>query len=350
VSERTSIEWATHTFNPWSGCHKVSPACTNCYAANAMPSARRFAEWGPNEARVPASESYWRQPLSWDRKAAAAGERHRVFCASMADVFEDRRDLDEWRWRLLALIALTPNLDWLLLTKRPDHMAAVLNDPATYQKVLNAATAWRTTTRGGTARFNELIHIGISDPARGWRNLWAGTTVEDQEHADERIPELLKVPARVRFLSMEPLLGPVDLRSHLHATACPMHPSDGTKYASFGCPGCNRIHWVIAGGESGRRARPSHPDWFRSLRDQCAAAGVPFFFKQHGEWLPFYDRDRDDPDWADIPDEVDGVQRINLAGGRGFHGDRVVYLRKVGKAAAGRLLDGVEHNAFPVTP
>lgn len=339
MAEHSGIEWTHHTFNPWSGCHKVSPACTNCYAANAMPSARRFAEWGPNEARVPASESYWRMPLSWDRKAAAAGERHRVFCASMADVFEDRRDLDEWRWRQLALIALTPSLDWLLLTKRPDHMARVLTDPATYRKVLDAATAWRTTTRGGEKYFNDRIHIGIGDPAQGWRNLWAGTTVEDQARANERIPELLKVPARIRFLSCEPLLGPIRF-------------GDVPGFNKAGSAGQDLVGnlWVIAGGESGPRARPSHPDWFRSLRDQCAIASVPFFFKQHGEWLPFYDRDIDDPDWQSVPKEAPDVTRINLAGGRGFHGDRVVYLRKVGKKVAGRLLYGVEHNSFPVTP
>jgi protein gp37 len=119
----TKISWAHYTMNPWSGCAKVSPACANCYAATLPPSMRRGAVWGADTARIPASESYWQGPIAWDRKAAKAGERHRVFCASTADVFEARPDLDEARLRLFKLIEATPNLDWLLLTKRPDHMA-----------------------------------------------------------------------------------------------------------------------------------------------------------------------------------------------------------------------------------
>lgn len=306
MSENSEISWTHHTFNPWSGCVKVSPACTNCYAANLPPSMRRGAEWGADTPRVPASESYWQGPIAWDRKAAKAGERHRVFCASTADVFEARADLDPARARLFRLIENTPNLDWLLLTKRPDHMAE-----------------WFRAQVGG-----------FRWPA----NAWAGATVEDQRRADERIPHLLRVPARVRFLSMEPLLGAVEF-------------SDVTRRSDaveqLGRKALDGISWVIAGGESGPRARPSHPDWFRSLRDQCVAAGVRFHFKQIGAWRPFYDRDVDDPDWQNVPAESDDVTRINLAGGRGFHGERVVYFQKVGAKNAGRLLDGRTWDEVP---
>lgn len=254
MSQNSKIEWTDHTFNPWWGCAKVSPACKNCYAERL---ADRFGkgEWTPDGARAAASEATWATPQKWNRDAAKTGVRARVFCASMADVFEDRADLDPLRERLWALITATPHLDWLLLTKRPDVMAC-----------------WAET--------------------HPWPvNAWAGATVEDQRRADERIPALLRVPARVRFLSCEPLLGGLDL-----------DPSG--------------IHWVIAGGESGPGARPSHPDWFRSLRDQCTAADVPFHFKQWGEFAP---------------------------SGDGF-GTNV---RRVGKHAAGRLLDGVEHNDYP---
>lgn len=261
----TKIEWAHHTFNPWSGCEKVSAGCANCYAAALPPGMRRHAEWGKDRPRVVASESYWRQPLTWNRAAAKAGERHRVFCASTADVFEANEELDDDRARLFFLVKVTPHLDWLLLTKRPEY----------------AVEWWRRQT-------------GQAWPA----NAWIGTSVEDQRAADERIPHLLKLPARVRFLSCEPLLGAVDLDK----LWC--HNCETDEHIRFDAPGqpwcveCDSeagpagwldsladerqagISWVIVGGESGRHARPMHPDWPRALRDQCTAAGVAFFMKQ----------------------------------------------------------------------
>ncbi|WP_049820085.1 DUF5131 family protein [Bradyrhizobium japonicum] len=171
-------------------------------------------------------------------------------------------------------------------------------------------------------------------------NVWLGVSTERQKEADARIPDLLATPAAVRFVSLEPLLGPIDLK----------YVDEGINALSSST-GPN-LDWVIAGGESGDGARPMHPDWARSLRDQCAAAGVPFFFKQWGAWSEFYDRDRDDPDWRNVP-QVDhqmgrGATRWhNLAGGIGFHGERLVAMRNVGKGAAGRLLDGLEHNGMP---
>jgi len=287
----TKIEWARHTFNPWSGCEKVSAGCAHCYAAALPPGMRRHAEWGKDRPRVMASEAYWSQPLAWNRAAEKAGERHRVFCASTADVFEDRHDLDPWRERLWALIAETPHLDWLLLTKRPERMA-------------------RWATR------------------HPWPvNAWAGTSVEDQATADARIPYLLQVPALVRFLSMEPLLGAVNLCGYIEvdwiARAAGMLRRG--RYPLSGAAERRRVDWVIVGGESGRRARPMHPDRARALRDQCQGAGVPFFFKQHGEYIA----------------EPGGVEEGDHAFPAGLH------MTRVGKAAAGRLLDGREWNEVP---
>ena len=159
MSENSKIEWTDHTFNPWSGCVKVSPACQHCYAAALPPAYRRNAVWGAHTDRMPASDSYWAQPLAWDRKARKEGVRRRVFCASTADVFEDRADLDPLRERLWDLIQKTPNLDWLLLTKRPEVMFK-----------WSQSHPWPV-------------------------NAWAGTTVESQDWADRRIPWLLRVPA-----------------------------------------------------------------------------------------------------------------------------------------------------------
>lgn len=255
----SSIEWTKFTFNPWSGCTKVSPGCANCYAAALPPSMRRGAEWGDSAERVIAPDAYWQQPLAWDRAAAKAGERHRVFCASVADVFEDRPELHDVRLRVFDLIARTPNLDWLLLTKRP-HVA---------------------------------VRYALQFAALP--NVWLGASVENQRTANERIPWLLQVPAAVRFLSMEPLLGAVRLDlipdySSKHFVSI-VNALDGTHGTMGGTWTGPRVGWVIVGGESGRRARPMDVVWARSLRDQCKAAGVPFFFKQGSvaNWPNFKD-------------------------------------------------------------
>lgn len=283
MSKDTTIEWAHHTFNPWSGCAKISAGCTHCYAAALPPAMRRGAEWGAQTPRIPASDAYWREPLAWNRAALKAGGRRRVFCASTADVFEDRADLDPWRERLWELIRGTPELDWLLLTKRPRVMAR-----------------WAAT--------------------HDWpSNAWAGTSVEDQRAADERIPHLLRVPARVRFLSMEPLLGPVRF------DAVPVLA------ANYGYD-ANPLDWVIVGGESGRHSRPMHPDWARGLRDQCVQAGVPFFFKQWGEWAPMVPYDPEGP--APQPHQLHGWSDGHISA-------------RVGKAVAGRILDGRTWDEVP---
>ncbi|WP_374309460.1 DUF5131 family protein [Methylocella sp.] len=166
-------------------------------------------------------------------------------------------------------------------------------------------------------------------------NVWLGVSAEDQRRADERVPDLLATPAAVRFMSAEPLLGGINFHDWFIRAVNGFSPA---------------IDWIIVGGESGPRARPMHPDWARSIRDQCAAAGVPLFFKQWGEWGPIYDRDHDDPDWRRcdvIANKTPRGQWLNLAGGQGFHGERVIRVDRIGKRRAGRLLDGREYSEFP---
>ena len=263
MARDSAIEWTVHTFNPWWGCTKVSPACDHCYAE---VWARRTGHrvWGVDAPRRQLSTNYWNQPLRWDRDAALFGRRARVFCASMADVFEWNRSLDSLRERLWALVERTPNLDWLLLTKRP-HLA---------RRLAPWANSWPP-------------------------NVWLGATVENQRLADGRIPFLLDVPCQYRFLSSEPLLGPVDLSEYIHG-----------------------LHWIIAGGESGGRARPTHPDWVRGLRDQCVTAGVAFHFKQWGNWYP---------------------QEAYRAG----HEGPIPSFVRMSKKGAGRLLDGRTWDELP---
>ena len=336
MAENSKIEWTHHTFNPWIGCQKVGPGCDRCYAEAMMDARLGRVEWGPHGARQRTSPANWRQPLKWDRDAAAAGERRRVFCASLADVFDNHPSiLPEWRADLWELIGRTPNLDWLLLTKRPGNIAKMLPP----------------------------------DWGDGYPNVWLGCTVVNQDEADRDIPKLLAVPARVRFLSMEPLLGPVDLEVAWFGESAlegecwgdcawcdnghtPMHNCQkGRQSAAALAKGRDGLDLVIVGGESGPGARAMHPDWARSLRDQCQAAGVAFFFKQWGEWESSLDRDRDDPDWR-ANYSTNYVDRgkskwLNLAGGSGFHGERFHVMRKVGKARAGRLLDGRTWDQMP---
>lgn len=235
----TAIEWARSTFNPWWGCEKVSPGCAKCYAETF---AKRVghAVWGAAAPRRFFGDKRWAEPRRWNAEAERLGEPWRVFCASMADVFEDRPDLVAERVRLWRLIEQTPHLDWLLLTKRPEALRDLL--------------PWQTSP---------------------WPNVWLGTTAEDQKRADERIPKLLEVPAALRFLSLEPLLGPVDLRRFLAYERCEIDPVSSL-------PWPRRIGWVIVGGESGPGARPCDVAWIRDVVRQCRVAGVPVFVKQLG--------------------------------------------------------------------
>ncbi len=327
MAENTKIEWTDHTFNPWEGCQKVGPGCDNCYAEtrNARYAGGQAINWGPGAPRRRTSASNWALPLRWNAQAEAFmaqhGRRQRVFCASLADVFDNAVDLS-WREELFQLIAATPNLDWLLLTKRIGNVPAMV-----------------------------AIIQGWMPP-----NVWLGATITNQTEAERDIPKLLEVPARVRFLSMEPLLGPVDIVPYIH------------------CDVGNTVDWVIVGGESGPGARPMHPDWVRSLRDQCGAAGVPFLFKQWGEWKPIGQMEesehqalyrsnvkakpQENQDCLDdcygrsctVPDTIvhfDGSMHGVTEPMAFLHGTGAMHTFKVGKKAAGRLLDGRTWDGFP---
>lgn len=276
MAENSKISWCDHTFNPWLGCTKVSQGCKHCYAESLMDHRYGRVQWGPEGTRVRTSEANWHKPLQWNRKAEKEGRRYKVFCASLADVFEDRPELVEWRVELFRMIVHTPALDWLLLTKRPQHVMALMN---------------------------EMGWPSLMD------NVWLGTSVENQEQADKRIPELLKAPARIRFLSCEPLIGPVSFDYDSDVCHCGDYIEDhgyGSGHSPVAMESSylfDGIHWVIAGAESGHGARPMDLNWVRSLRDQCQGAGVPFFFKQailagKKTELPLLDGRR----WAQFPE------------------------------------------------
>jgi protein gp37 len=333
VAEKTGIEWCDHTFNPWTGCMAVSPACKFCYAEAIDTRFGRGDRWGPHGEPARTAASNWQQPIKWNAAAEAAGVRRRVFCASMADVF-DNRVPRQWRNDLWELIARTRYLDWLLLTKRPQNIAGML-------PVMNS-------------RMPEYKPWGECWP---WRNVWFGTTAENQVEADRRIPHLLAVPAAKRFLSCEPLLGSINLR-RIKAGGGWYDALAGWRDVREQFPGIdNKIDWVICGGESGPHARPMHPDWARDLRDQCAAAEAPFFFKQWGEWREF---DNNGATEEVFDDDIDDILRMAhkpafvSLDGRFFPTQESVLwdtpvrvIERLGKKAAGALFDGVEHKVFP---
>ena len=318
MSKDSKIEWTNHTFNPWVGCTKVSPACHNCYAEG-WAKRSGMVKWGPQAERRRTSEANWKQPMKWNAEANRLGVRHRVFCASLADVF-DNTVPNEWRADLFKLILQTPNLDWLLLTKRIGNAQSMMAE---------AGDAALMATFG--AAISTSFEFSFS-------NVWLGATICNQEEAVRDIPKLLAVPAAKRFLSIEPLLGSVDLSPWLELGGLDTE-------LGLSNPG---IDWVIVGGESGPGARPMHPDWARSLRDQCRSAVVPFLFKQHGEWLA---TDFCDDDLASIPSKRtvyvsqdgqfhDGSKSVDF-----FEGEKETAW--VGKKAAGRMLDGLLWDEVP---
>ena len=326
MAQDTKIEWCDHTVNFWWGCEKVSQACANCYAEG---QAARFypGHWGPDAPRRTRVDAARREALRYERRAVSEGRRFRVFTNSMSDFFEDRRDLDSARLEALDVIRQTPHLDWLILTKRPEKVVGLLGK------------AWAEVYARYTNDDEEAgpLSIWLDEWLQGNApaNVWLGTTVEDQERADQRIPAMLRVPAAVRFLSCEPLLGPVSFRwaSWSPTSQKALGGRENWK-GEWHLDGLRCLDWVICGGESGPHARPMHPDWARGLRDQCAAAGVPFLFKQWGEWFPM-----------GAGGEWPGRLNCQVAGS--FPDDPHQYVVKAGKHAAGRLLDGVEHNGYP---
>ena len=262
MGETTAIAWTDRTFNGWIGCERVSPGCQHCYAEQldkrvggygrrVDAEGRPVLNWGKHAPRYRTSEANWREPLRWDAAAAKAGRPTLVFCSSLADVFEDRAELAPWREDLFELIERTPNLIWQLLTKRPQNVLGMV-----------------------PVRWLEIVRLRRTWPS----NVWIGTTVEDQQRADERLPELLRIPAPVRFLSCEPLLGPVDIDEWL---------CDSLFTSRKGIEGFYpALDWVIVGGESGPGHRPLDLAHAGSLVEQCERAGVPVFFKQVGGRTP----------------------------------------------------------------
>lgn len=325
--KNTKISWCDHTFNPWIGCTKVSPACDNCYAEQ-IASRFKMAQWG-NHKRVLTSEKNWKQPLRWNKQAIKEGKRFKVFCGSMCDVFDNQAPF-AWRLQLFTLIQNTPSLDWLLLTKRIGNAKKMLDNIMWFHKING--------------------HLD---------NVCLGITVCNQEEADRDIPKLLSIPAAKHFLSIEPMLGYVDLSKWLkpqcdngsipsidgtYGVMCPRCQGNG--------PSCSGIDWVIVGGETGRNARYLHPECVRVIRDQCKATGTAFFFKQWGEYVPYewhaqppyiYSQHGDLFDAHGLPDfESDEPKNGWLC-----DDTNEVFFRRVGEKKAGYLLDCVEYQEVP---
>lgn len=338
----TTIEWTAQylpdgrvipgfTFNPWVGCAKVHEGCAHCYAERDFDQRRHFAKWGLHGTRVVTSPANWKKPIQWNEQAAAEGVRYRVFCSSLADVFEDwtgpmhssRKVSDDWsdgekfnpvlwhrndigvceagettaqrvrgerlatmadvRRRLFRLIDATPHLDWLLLTKRP-------------QSILRMWPCEDDTDGDGDCEACSKGRMSCKKPRA---NVWLGTSISLQEHARKQVPDLQKCRhlSPVLFLSVEPMLGPIDLNEcgtcDIHRpggersyTRPLMHPLVGEARRTIGYEVRGGLDWVICGGESGPNARPPYPPAVRFLRDQCVDAGVAFNLKQWGEWRP----------------------------------------------------------------
>lgn len=353
----TEISWCDSTFNPWIGCTKVSLGCANCYA-EAQDKFRSWTPngWGKGKPRNRTSKSNWRQPIKWNREAEVqllrAGldkallpyTRPLVFCASLADWLDNEVPI-EWLVDLLKLIHSTPNLNWLLLTKRPENWKHRVEKAVSFVENVSIKANEEPSP---FAHFLSRWLVGLH-PA----NIWIGTTVENQEMADKRIPEILKIPAKVRFLSCEPLLGPVDLTSAYlpcpNAEGVIQDPETGAYECCRKCDWTGignemGINWVICGGESGHHARPMNPSWAFSLRDQCNAAGVPFFFKQWGEWVT----EDQSPQDIVLPGESRAPWASKDKDGDFTKGD-LTNVFKVGKKAAGRELGGRKWNEFPKT-
>lgn len=365
MSDRSQISWTDATWNPIAGCSLVSPGCTNCYAM------RRVA---PRLAANPATPHYagtvkktkagyvWTgkigiasdavlfKPLRWKRPRM-------IFMNSTSDLFHPDVP-DKVIDRIVAVMALSPQHIFQVLTKRPERMRA-------YMQALTLARLMAASV-GMPSRFRAMSRFPLP-------NVWLGTSVEDQQRADERIPLLLDTPAAVRFISAEPLLGPIDLTTikpaagsqlfgfdRIDATRGTHHLSDHVYSLPQIAPGPIRLDWVIVGGESGNGARPMHPDWARSLRDQCATAGVPFHFKQWGEWAPGENADRAQTrtertaQWFGPEDGNPSTcwhyRSITVSESEEMHRDDEPDVWRFGTKAAGRLLDGVEHNGMPAAP
>jgi protein gp37 len=356
----TSIEWTERSWNPIVGCTVVSPGCTNCYAmgmADRFKGVYRGRKWAgaPAEAmtRRVNGKAVWTGQLTLapDRILTEPLRRRKpttYFVNSMGDLFHEDTP-EAWIDRVVAVMALCPQHTFQVLTKRAERMRAYMDAakegvvaalrsmegaPARKSSVSRASQEEIIKWNAAAARFN--LERGYRNPPWPLPNVWLGVSAEDQKRADERVPDLLATQAAIRFVSAEPLLGPINFgrltdlcaEAHYHSDALAgVHTVGGKSGDDFTAP-CAKLDWIIVGGESGPGARPMHPDWPRQIRDQCAAAGTAFFFKQWGEW---------------------GFDPATLdAGGPSFHRfpDGAI-VQHYGKKSAGRLLDGAEHNAMP---
>lgn len=324
MAENSNIEWTDHTFNPWIGCTKISPGCARCYAETLMDTRYGKVKWGKGQPRQRTSAANWKLPLKWNRAYDTAFERReealliapggsvlppsptrpRVFCSSLADWLDDEVPI-EWLADLLKLIHDTPNLDWLLLTKRPenwrDRIAAAMGKmdegipaPSPDEQVeifgmfLNRVPPTEVKQKlKPFTRSGPSLMVGTWLEGTPIKNVWLGVSVENQEIAVKRIPLLVDIPAKVRFLSVEPLLGPIELKPSLLMPSLP-HGQ-----------GCG-IHWAIFGGESGDKARPCNWRWIESGLKQCRSLGIRPFVKQLGS-SPVFANDEDWDDYSDRP-------------------------------------------------
>lgn len=336
MADTSTIEWTDATWNPVTGCTMVSAGCTNCYAMGLAatrlkhhPSRKGLTrKTGGRDVwtgEVRFNEGWLTQPLKWSRPRM-------IFVCAHGDLFHESVP-DEWLDKIFAVMALASHHTFQVLTKRPERARAYLtglDHPPRKFAILLAA-------RKTGAHLTDTMALNGAIDQLPLRNVWLGTSVEDQATADERIPHLLATPAAVRFLSCEPMLGPIELQWSL---GHPVEIAAGFLQRGQFSPGMEKlrpIDWVICGGESGKNARPMHPDWTRSLRDQCVAAGMAFFFKQWGEWFP---SDRGELYRGDKPASKQQFFWTESE-------DTACYMMHVGKKAAGRLLDGREWNEVP---
>lgn len=369
MAEYTKIEWADATWNPVTGCSVVSPGCTNCYAMGLAgtrlknhPS--RAGLTAPSKAgpvwtgEVRFNEQWLLQPLRWKRPRS-------IFVAAHGDLFHENVS-DETIDKVFAVMALSPQHTFQILTKRASRMRKYINGLPSkipflgrmpLERIHLEAAAHFEGDGGYMDALKEAGNVYSLYLDSPWPlpNVWLGVSAEDQRRADERVPDLLATPAAVRFVSAEPLLGPIrfdylrhDEMMRVNALAGIQTWADGTYSDEF-----KGLDWIIAGGESGANARPMHPDWPRAIRDQCAAAGVPFFFKQWGEFLPWLQfngaRIDDDPEQTRF-DTLEWRNGRWRGAGRPMWCDSIddeQCVGRVGKARAGRLLDGRTHDAMP---
>lgn len=372
MADNTKIEWTDATWNPITGCSIVSPGCTNCYAMKLAGTRMKHhpsragltnpSKSGPVwNGQVRFNEQWLTQPLQWSKPRM-------IFVCAHGDLFAEGVP-DEWIDKIFAVMALAPQHTFQVLTKRPERMRDYLQNMEDCYHGNSSLFADRWGVAAADAAASPCAASTIEDRPFPLPNVWIGVSVEDQPRADERILILLDTPAAIRWISAEPLLADIRLSGvsddkqhtwdYLSGFKGKMH-RDGPSFDEI-----NHLDWVVAGGESGANGRPMHPDWARSLRDQCAAAGVPFLFKQWGEWSPVPwklerlegESDQSYKDRSETECSQFAVSRtgyIHEMDHKPWGIGRVLpqpdshhAVKRLGKKSSGRLLDGVEHNGFP---